>query len=82
MATANLETRKKALIIGNNDYQVSPLRSCKNDADDIAAKLKSVGFDVTIDHNLKYLKMSKKILDFTRDIDSEDFVVFFFSGTW
>ena len=36
-----------ALVVGNADYQISPLNNAINDAEDIAAALSNLNFDVT-----------------------------------
>ena len=40
-----------ALVIGNSDYKVSPLKNAINDAEDISQALKKLNFDVTLIKN-------------------------------
>ena len=40
--------RRTALVIGNSSYEGGPLRNPANDANDMAAKLTSLGFDVIL----------------------------------
>jgi len=37
-----------ALLIGNNQYGVAPLRNAVNDANDLGAALKDLGFKVIV----------------------------------
>jgi hypothetical protein len=46
-ATSAAAEKRVALVIGNAEYQnAPPLRNPSNDATDIAAKLRELGFDV------------------------------------
>ncbi len=42
---------RTALVIGNGDYSTGSLRNPVNDADDMAAALKRLGFNVTLRKN-------------------------------
>jgi uncharacterized caspase-like protein len=58
-----------ALVIGNSDYAFSPrLDNPVNDARLMDAKLRSVGFDVTLAQNLDYQPMKRAFLDFTERV--------------
>ncbi|MEZ0372755.1 MAG: caspase family protein [Candidatus Sericytochromatia bacterium] len=59
-AIAQQQVRKVALVIGNKDYASSPLNNTLNDARDMAAKLKALGFEVTLKENLRDEKEMKK----------------------
>ncbi|CAF1491135.1 unnamed protein product [Rotaria sp. Silwood1] len=80
MATSSLRFPKRALLIGNNDYDVNKLQRCKNDAEDVANQLERLGFEATSHFNLKYMGMTDKINDFLANIMENDLIVFFFSG--
>jgi hypothetical protein len=43
--------RRTALVIGNSSYNTGSLRNPVNDADDMAAALKRLGFDVILKKN-------------------------------
>ncbi|CAM2714864.1 unnamed protein product [Rotaria socialis] len=75
-----MTTTKRALVIGNNTYEVNKLTRCKNDAEDVGNKLQSAGFKVSPYFNLTYMGMARQINDFVEKINENDFVVFFFSG--
>jgi uncharacterized caspase-like protein len=46
--SALLRAPRRALVIGNSSYQVSPLKNPANDARAMAEALKQIGFDVTL----------------------------------
>ncbi|CAF1951515.1 unnamed protein product [Rotaria magnacalcarata] len=72
--------RKRALVIGINDYYFNPLEYCVRDAQDFSEALKSIGFEVTpvVNCSLKeFTQVLKAFLDKTR---STDLVLFYFAG--
>ncbi len=71
---------KLALVIGNSEYESSPLRNATNDAKDIAIKLINLGFDVTVRTNLNQDNFECVIRDFTSSITKGDIALFFYSG--
>jgi len=72
---------KVALVIGNKDYRVSPLKNPLNDSEDMAATLKSLGFQVTLKTNIADNKeMVKAINDFTSKMSNQGLFVFYYSG--
>ncbi|CAF0729015.1 unnamed protein product [Adineta steineri] len=72
--------RKIALVIGNNKYQTKYLTYCVNDAIDLSITLENMGFLVITKFNVNYEIMDKEIRNFTESIQSNDIVLFFFSG--
>ena len=52
-----------ALVIGNADYQTSPLNNSVNDAQDIASTLKELDFKVTLvtDGNKQAMAIGTKV---------------------
>jgi uncharacterized caspase-like protein len=81
MTTTTQSPKKLALVIGNNDYEdIGKLNCSINDALDVGNELEKIGFQVTIGIDLTYMKMMQKILQFQRQIDKDDLVIFFFSG--
>ena len=71
---------KRALVIGNNDYEASKLERCKWDAEDVYESLAKLGFKVTLGYDLNYMRMTDMIKDFINQIGNKDHVIFFFSG--
>ncbi|CAF0981135.1 unnamed protein product [Rotaria sordida] len=85
MATSNAGSyscRKRALIIGNNNYSrlESKLRHCINDAHDLSELLKTISFTVTTCHDLTNEETVAVIRDFRNTIVDGDLVMVYFSG--
>jgi|GEM_PF-4482781 len=78
-ATMLFSTRR-ALIIGNSAYMEGPLKNPVNDAKAVAAKMKDLGFTVTLKTNLDKENMDVSIDDFIRSINSGDEILFYYSG--
>ncbi len=76
-------TQKRiALVIGNSAYaHVTPLPNPVNDADDMAATLKSLGFDkVILKKNLGRADFDKTIREFGNEIVNYNAALFFYAG--
>jgi uncharacterized caspase-like protein len=73
-------SRKLALIIGNNNYSTSPLKNCVNDASRLASLLEKLDCDVKLHTNLNSENMYEYIKAFTKTIQPNDFIIFFFAG--
>jgi uncharacterized protein (TIGR02145 family) len=72
---------RMALVIGNADYQYSSvLRNPVNDATDLAATLRDLGFEVMLYTNLNYPRMKQAIDMFGEAIRGKDVGMFYFSG--
>lgn len=69
-----------ALLIGNASYKkMAPLRNPVNDARDLGATLKKLGFDVTVETNLGEDEMKLAIRRFARKLEqTKDGVGFFY----
>lgn len=80
-AQAQNQPVKRALIIGNKDYRTDPLANTLNDARDMAAKLRGLGFEVTLKENLPDEKaMKRAIREVTSQIRTGDVFLFYYSG--
>jgi TPR repeat protein len=78
--SAHAETRV-ALVIGNGDYRsVATLANPPNDAQDVAAELKSLGFRVTVGVNLDQAGMERAIGEFALTAASADVSLFYYGG--
>ena len=75
-----VEAAKRALVIGNQVYQTSPLTCPVNDANDLAATLKQLGFAVTVLTDANQQQMENAIRSFAGSVHSGDTAVFYFSG--
>jgi formylglycine-generating enzyme required for sulfatase activity len=75
-----LATERLALVIGNSDYSKSPLQNPENDAQDMANKLESHGFQVTKLINENQRTMVREIRRFTQQLDQDTVGLFYFAG--
>ncbi len=71
---------KRALVIGNADYEVSPLANPVNDAVDVEASLRRIGYETTLGLDLSANELISTIQEFQGSISSGDSVVFYFAG--
>ena len=72
--------KRLALVIGNAAYRISPLANPVNDAADVAAKLKKLGFEVIMQKNETKEQMDRAIDDFGRQAKGYDVALFFYAG--
>jgi uncharacterized caspase-like protein len=73
--------RRVAFVVGNAQYAyTTPLANPRNDAQDIADKLKSLGFDVTLSLDLDQQNFARAIDDFARQLDGADVGLFYYAG--
>ena len=71
---------RRALFIGNNTYEGSPLKNCINDAREMSTVFSDIGYQVTTAFDLT-CERSRIILErFKEDIVPGDEVVFSFAG--
>ncbi len=69
VAAASLQNEQRgALVIGNAAYKESPLRNPVNDATDIAAALKTLGFNVMLRTNASRRQMVEAVREFGNQI--------------
>ncbi len=70
-----------ALVVGNSAYQhVSDLSNPANDAKDISASLRRIGFEVTESLNLDYNGMRIALRDFAETAAAADVALVYFAG--
>jgi tetratricopeptide (TPR) repeat protein len=73
--------RKVALVIGNSAYKhAGTLPNPTNDARDLAAALRKLGFDVVEGRDLDRPGMDGAIRQFSRKLDGADLAIFFYAG--
>jgi uncharacterized caspase-like protein len=73
--------KRVALVIGNSAYQhASRLTNPRNDAADISALLKKLGFQVIAGFDLDKTAFEGKIRDFAASLKSAEVGVFFYAG--
>jgi uncharacterized caspase-like protein len=73
--------RRVALVIGNGTYEeAGTLANPVNDALDIAAKLRDVGFEVIEAHDLGKRDLERKIGEFSDALDGAGTGLFYYAG--
>ena len=73
--------RRVALVIGNGAYAKAPrLPNPPNDARDVAAALKRVGFDTIVGLDLDKAAMDEATIRFARAVRDADVAIFYYSG--
>lgn len=73
--------RRVALVIGNGTYEeAGALANPVNDALDVAAKLREIGFEVIEGHDLGKRELEKKIGEFSDALDGNGVGMFFYAG--
>jgi uncharacterized caspase-like protein len=80
LPTAAAAERRTALVIGNAAYDFGPLRNPVNDATDIAAALRQLGFEVTLWRNADLRVMHEAIDTFSRQLRQGGAGLFYFAG--
>ncbi len=73
-------TRRTALIIGNSEYESSPLRNPKNDAVDMATLLRKLGFQVILKTDASQRQMRNSIRRFGNELKKGGVGLFFYAG--
>jgi len=80
-STGNPKNNKKvALVIGNGAYKIEPLTNPANDAHDMAAVLREVGFEVTLEVNVNKAATEKAIQAFRHKLREDGVGIFYYSG--
>ena len=64
--------KRIALVIGNARYPKFPLANPENDARLIAARLRTLGFEVSEQYNLNVLQFRRALRDFARKVAQDD----------
>ena len=69
-----------ALLIGNNQYATTPLRNAVNDARDLGATLKELGFRVIVKENATRKDMIDGLREFGAALEGANTALFFYAG--
>lgn len=78
--TSVADAARLALVIGNKDYLLSPLKNPVNDAVSMDKALRQLGFNVTLIRNLRRDDIGRTLESFTSRIQAGDDVVLFYAG--
>jgi len=72
--------QRTALVIGNSSYSSAPLKNPVNDAADMAALLKKLGFSVTLKKNVRLQEMDEAIETFGNRLKRGGVGLFYYAG--
>jgi formylglycine-generating enzyme required for sulfatase activity len=81
-AAASSSQVRTALVIGNAAYNedIGPLKNPGNDATDMAATLRQLGFAVTLVRDASHQRMDEAVEDFSRQLRPGSVAVFYYAG--
>ena len=83
-STKSKKNDKIALIVGNSNYLndsiFSPLKNPINDAEDIALKLSSLGYDICPAFDLNYESFKNTLQSFKKEAENKKTVIFYYTG--
>jgi hypothetical protein len=80
-ASAVADGRRVALVIGNGAYRSVPaLPNPPNDAGDVTAALKRLGFEVTLITNASFDEIRRGLIALGRDAAGADMATVYFGG--
>ncbi len=80
-STISYSLSQIALVIGNNQYEYSPLLNPVNDAKDMAQVLSNIGFEVILKTNLNQRGMEDAVYKFSQRLSKNQAVgLFYFAG--
>lgn len=79
-AVSQQNEQRIALVIGNSAYKEAPLRNPVNDATDMAAELKQLGFKVTLRTDASRRQMKQALRQFAQDLRRGGVGLFYFAG--
>ena len=79
-STTNQGQTKRAFVIGNQNYEMKPLRTAVKDATDMTNALEHIGFQVTLGINCNFKDMSHLRDVVMKDLSEQDLFLFYFAG--
>jgi uncharacterized caspase-like protein len=79
-ALAQTKENRVALVVGNSAYKSAPLRNPTNDAKDMAAKLKAMGFTVIERSNLTVKQIGSTLREFRSKLTPGSVALVFYAG--
>jgi len=77
---AQPKENRVALVLGNSAYKSAPLRNPTNDAKDMAAKLKGMGFTVVERNNLTVKQIGSTLREFRSKLTPGSVALVFYAG--
>jgi tetratricopeptide (TPR) repeat protein len=79
-ARAQEEGKRVALVVGNNNYSVSPLRNAINDARLMDKALREAGFKTILIENANQTVMEESAAKLAEQLGPDDTALFFYAG--
>ena len=79
-ATSQPTSKRIALVVGNANYKVRPLKNSRNDADDISRSLRSSGFEVIDLRDATIQQMRSGVRQFGDKLLTHDVGLVYYSG--
>ncbi|MHC1701043.1 MAG: caspase family protein [Humidesulfovibrio sp.] len=79
-ASAQASERRMALVIGNSAYKAAPLKNPVNDARDMAAALKGLGFEVSLLADATHKQMESAAREFGLKLRQGGVGLFYYAG--
>ena len=79
-STTAIAGQRVALVIGNSDYEVSPLDNPVNDARAIAKALRKLDFKVIEKHNVGRKEFRRAVRSFGESLSEESVGLFYYAG--
>jgi len=80
VAHAQSGESRVALVIGNGAYKTTPLKNPVNDSQDIAVKLKNLGFKVVERRNLQVKQIGSTLREFRSNLTPGSVALVFYAG--
>lgn len=82
MAFAQQAGKRVAFVVGNSEYAsaLGQLKNPRNDAEDVSAKLKTLGFEVILATDLNLRAFRASLLEFATAIEGAKTSLFFYAG--
>ena len=81
MASGGEAATRRAFVVGNSAYQyTSVLPNPSSDAQDVAAQLRNLGWDVTLQLDLSRVAMLNAFATFSRQLQPDDLSLVYFAG--
>jgi uncharacterized caspase-like protein len=80
-ATGKAEAARKAFVVGNSNYaHVASLPNPANDAADLAAKLKALDYEVTLELDVGRTQLLRSFQKFSGSLTADDLALVYFAG--
>jgi len=74
------EGKRVALIVGNNNYPMAPLKNAVNDARMMDQALRNAGFRTILRENTSQSALEEAVAEFLQQLGPDDTALFFYAG--